>query len=121
MITTVERLTATRFSVLAQRLADEARRRGLAAPGFRSPPGIPGAHRTIRRAGGQAPGQAPAHVIVAVRRGDRPAAEVVADMVEGVVVANHLGGPDAARLRDELRASVTLDGPPYPNWQRTSA
>lgn len=44
-------------------------------------------------------------VAVAVR--GRPWAAVVADMIEGVVVANRLTAPLADRLRTELWAAVT--------------
>lgn len=102
----MQSLTAARFSVLARVLADEARRRGLRPPGFRSPPRLPGARRTIRRSGDAA--------VVAVSRADRPADAVVADMVEGVLVANGVTGADADRWRDELAASVKLECPRIP-------
>jgi len=37
---------------------------------------------------------------------DRPPVAVLADMVDGVIAANHLGGRQAAELRDELWAAV---------------
>ena len=37
------------FARSARALASEARRRGLTAPAFRSPPGLAGADRTLRR------------------------------------------------------------------------
>lgn len=94
-------ITAAAFSTVARRLADEARRRGLAAPGFRSPPRLPDAPRTIRRHGDSA--------VVAVRRAGRAADDVIADMVEGVLVANRVSGPEAERWRAELSASATLE------------
>jgi hypothetical protein len=94
-------ITAARFCAVARLLADEARRRGLAPPGFRSPPKLPDAPRTIRRQG--------ASTGVAVRRAGRPADEVIADMVEGVLVANRVSGAEAERWRAELAASATLD------------
>ena len=94
-------ITAARFCAVARLLADEARRRGLAPPGFRSPPKLPDAPRTIRRQGASA--------VVAVRRAGRPADEVIADMVEGVLVANRVSGAEAERWRAELAASATLD------------
>jgi hypothetical protein len=96
-------VSASTFSALARLLADEARRRGLAPPGFRSPPRLPDAPRTIRRQGGGA--------VVAIRRAGRPADEVIADKVEGVHVANRVSGPQAERWRAELAASATLDQP----------
>lgn len=94
----MERFTTLRFSAVAKALNDEARRRGLTAPAFRSPPRLTGAVRTIRRADDRA--------VVAVQLKGRGAGEVAADMVEGVLVANGLSGAAAARYRDELRAAV---------------
>jgi hypothetical protein len=77
----------------------EARRHGLTAPGFSSPPRRAGADRTIRRIPGGG-------VLVAVRvRGRRPD-EVAADMVEGVVAANQLDGAAAAGWRAALLAAI---------------
>jgi hypothetical protein len=96
-------ISAAAFSAVARLLADEARRRGLAPPGFRSPPRLPDAPRTIRRQGDSA--------VVAIRRAGRPADAVIADMVEGVLVANRVSGAQADRWRAELAASATLDEP----------
>jgi hypothetical protein len=87
------------FSTSARLLATEAERRGLVAPGFRCPPRGDGVVRAIRRLpdGG---------AVVAVRVRGRDHSEVVADMVEGVVVANGLEGEEAARLRAELLAAA---------------
>jgi hypothetical protein len=93
-------ITAAAFSAVARLLADEARRRGLDAPGFRSPPRLPGAPRTIRRLS--------AGSVVAIRRAGRPAEDVIADMVEGVLVANRVSGAAAEQFRAELAASATL-------------
>lgn len=79
------------FGAIARRLGEEARRHGLAAPAFRSPPRLVGVDRSIRRAGGG--------VIVAVRLEGRPWPAVAADMVEGVVAANGLRGREAAGWR----------------------
>ncbi|HUS62860.1 MAG TPA: hypothetical protein VMY34_11725 [Acidimicrobiales bacterium] len=81
-----------RFSEVARLLASEARARGLTAPGFRSPPRIPGADRTIRRA-------AAGSAVIAVRVRGRPFDMVIADMVEGVLVANRLTAPAAQEAR----------------------
>jgi len=67
---------------------------GLHVPGFRSPPRLAGASRTIRRR--------PGGGVVAVRVQGRPWVAVLADMVEGVVVANRLQGPAADRAREAL-------------------
>jgi hypothetical protein len=90
---------AVGFAATARVLAAEARRLGLAVPGFRSPPTVPGADRSLRRR----PGAPPA---VAVRLRGRSAEAVVADMVEGVLVANGLVGAEADRCRAVLRAAA---------------
>ena len=82
------------FAQVARVLGREARARGLHAPGFRCPPRIVGVDRSLRRTG--------EHVTVAVRVKGRPLVAVVADMIEGVVVANRLHPPVADRLRREL-------------------
>jgi hypothetical protein len=86
--------TSLRFARLARTLADAARAEGLRAPTYRSPPRIPDVTRSIVRRG-------PA-VTVAVALRDRPWPAVVADMVEGVVVANRLTGVRADRARSDL-------------------
>ena len=87
------------FASIARRLAEEARRHGLLAPAFRSPPRVPGARRTIRRfSDGSA-------VVAVVVRG-RPGDDVVSDMVEGVVVANRLDERAAAGWRLALAAAI---------------
>lgn len=95
--------TAVRFASAARLIGEAARQLELVAPAFRSPPRRPGAARTLRRwpDGG-------ATVSVAVR--DRPFEAVVADMVEGVVVANEVAGGEATRVRTALWAAVLADG-----------
>lgn len=83
------------FARAAGLLAAEARRQGLAVPGFRSPPRRPGVDRSLRR-------RPPGNAVVAVRLRGRPAVAVLADMVEGVVAANGLAGAPAERCRDRL-------------------
>jgi hypothetical protein len=75
-------------------LGREARRNGLVVPGFRSPPRVVGAQRTLRRHS--------AGVVISVQVRGRPWLAVVADMIEGVVVANGLVAPNGDRLRTEL-------------------
>lgn len=87
------------FAAAVRALADEARRAGLEVPGFRSPPRLPGADRTLRRR----PGGPPA---VAVRVTDRDFAAIAADLVEGVVVANGLAGREADRARRRLLGAL---------------
>ena len=79
-----------RFATAARRVGAEARRRGLAVPGFRSPPRLPGATRSIRR-------RPDGSVFVAVKVHGRSVEDVVTDMVEGVLAANRSapGGPGA--------------------------
>ncbi len=94
----VETCSALAFGDLSRLMAAECRRHGLIAPGFRSPPRRGDAVRTVRRyPNGQC--------LVSVRCRDRPAAEVVADMVEGVLVVNGLEGDAAAGWRLALRAA----------------
>jgi len=71
---------------------------GLAVPGFRSPPGLVGVDRTIRRPHGEP--------IIAIRVRGRPAADIVADIVEGVLVANDVSRVDGRRLRHSLLEAV---------------
>jgi hypothetical protein len=92
-------VSAAAFSFAARALAAEARRQGLAAPGFRSPPRVAGAARTIRWRPDGVP-------VVAVRRRGRRPPEVLADMVEGVLVANGLSGPEADARRPSLAAAL---------------
>lgn len=106
--TTPGALPTLRFARAARAVADEAHRLGLRAPGFRSPPGLQGSDRTIRRAARGA--------VVSVRLHDRPFEAVLADMVEGVVVANDLERDDARRTRVLLLQALVgaLSGPDSP-------
>lgn len=94
--------TTLQFAAAARDLATAARLRDLVVPGFRSPPRIPDAHRTIRRRGA-----APS---VAVLLRGRPWSAVLADMIEGVVVANGLAGLRADRVRAALWLAVEDPG-----------
>ena len=87
--------SALHFATTARLLSAEARRLGLLPPGFRSPPRLVGVDRSLRRRPGTA-------ATVAVRLAGRPRPAVVADMIEGVVVANDLAGADADRCRAAL-------------------
>src|SRR5271165_5139920 len=86
------------FSAAVRAVGQEARRMGLVVPGFRSPPRIPGADRTIRRSNGDP--------IIAVRLRGRPLTDVVADIVEGVLVANRVPRRSHPRVRRQLLAAV---------------
>lgn len=102
----MEPANALRFAAAAKALNREARRRGLQAPGFRCPPRIAGVDRSLRRhAGGGA--------TVAVRLRGRPWVAVLADMVEGVVAANRLGGAAADEARAALWEVVMPEGPAH--------
>lgn len=104
----MEPLASAGFCAAARLLADAARRHGLRPPGFRSPPRLASAVRAIRR---YPDGQA----VVSVRVRGRPRCEVVADMVEGVVVANGLRGRPAEAARRALLSAVTdFDEPAAP-------
>jgi len=96
-------VSALQFAVLARRLADEARRLGLVPPAFRSPPGLDGPRRAVRRHRG-------GRTTVVVRREGRRTADVAADMVDGVVVANSLAGRRAVTCRAALAAVVDQRG-----------
>ena len=87
--------SSLRFAAVVQLVAAEARSLGLEVPGFRSPPRLPGADRSLRRR----PGAPPA---IAVRLRGRPFEAIIGDMVEGVVVANGLSGSRAADARLRL-------------------
>jgi len=90
--------TTVDFAAAARLLTREARRRGLVAPGFRCPPRLVGVDRSIRRRGATTVDGA----VVSVRLHDRPRSAVLADMIEGVVVANRLTPPRSDRLRTDL-------------------
>ena len=91
--------TSLRFSAAARTLGLVARRQGLAVPGFRSPPRLTEVDRTLRR-------RADGGATVAVRLKGRPWVAVLADMIDGIVVANGLDGAEAARVRTLLWCSV---------------
>ncbi|MBI2710898.1 MAG: hypothetical protein HYX34_14585 [Actinobacteria bacterium] len=99
--------TSVSFAAAARALGAAARARGLRVPAFRSPPRVQGAERTVRRWGD---GGATVSVVL---RG-RPLAAVMADMVEGTVVANGLSGTDATRARTALWEAVAVGAPVGP-------
>ncbi len=90
--------TTVEFAEAARTITREARRRGLVGPSFRCPPRLVGVDRSIRRR--------PDGAVVSVRLHGRPGSAVVADMIEGVVVANGLHPPQADRLRSDLWAAI---------------
>lgn len=86
------RVGAVEFATMARSVAGAARQAGLAAPVFRSPPRRAGCLRTIRRRGR----------VVSVRFRDRLVSDVLADMVEGVLVANDVPATEQEALRRRL-------------------
>jgi hypothetical protein len=84
-----------RFADAARRLTLAARRLGLTAPAFRSPPRVAGVARTLRR-------RADGGTVIAVALRGRPWEAVLADLIDGVVVANRLAGGAADRVRARL-------------------
>lgn len=94
----MEPATTVDFATAARSLTRQARRLGLTAPSFRCPPRLVGVDRSIRRYA--------AGAIVSIRLRERPRNAVLADMIEGVVVANGLHSPDADRVRADLWSAL---------------
>jgi len=88
-----------RFAAAVRVLGHAGRARGLTVPGYRSPPRVAGAERTLRR-------RPDGGATVAVRLHGRPFVAVLADMIEGLMVANDLSGTDATRVRTALWDAV---------------
>jgi hypothetical protein len=95
----MEAATTVEFASAARALTREARRRGLVGPSFRCPPRLVGVDRSIRRR--------PDGAVVSIRLKGRPRTAVIADMIEGVVVANALRPPQSDRLRTELWTAIS--------------
>ncbi|HUS42867.1 MAG TPA: hypothetical protein VMY16_09390 [Ilumatobacteraceae bacterium] len=94
----MESATAVEFATVARTLTREARRRGLVGPSYRCPPRLVGVDRSIRRR--------PNGAVVSIRLHGRPRPAIIADMIEGVVVANGLRPPAANRIRTELWTAI---------------
>jgi hypothetical protein len=94
--------TSLRFASAARTLGQVARAQGLSVPGFRSPPRLDDVERSVRR-------RADGGATVAVRLRGRPWVAVLADMIEGVIVANRLSGPAATRARTALWSAIDAD------------
>jgi len=113
--------TSLRFATAARTLGDVARAAGLMVPSFRSPPRLVGVDRTLKRSP-RADGVV--DVVVSVRLKGRPWVSVLADMIDGVLVANDLTGPTAGAARTALWAAVEHDAGPdrtterRPAWRR---
>ena len=99
----MDRSSIVSFAHAARQLGAAARAAGLTVPAFRSPPRRSGAPRTIRRL--------PGGPVVAVVLRDRAFRDVLVDMVEGIVIANGLQDPAAARVRRTLLDAVTAPAP----------
>ena len=95
----MEFASTVEFAAAARKLSREAARRGLVAPSFRCPPRLLGADRTIRR---RRVRNGPDSAVVSVRVKGRPREAVLADMIEGAIVANQLVAPEAGRVRTAL-------------------
>lgn len=91
--------SSLQFAGTVRTLGGAARARGLVVPGFRSPPKVPGAERTVRR---RPDGGATVAVVVK----GRPFQAVIADLIEGIVVANDLDPAEATRVRTLLWDAV---------------
>jgi hypothetical protein len=94
--------SSVRFAHAARALGEAARHRQLVVPAFRSPPRLTDVDRTIRR-------RPDGGATVSVRLQARPWPAVLGDMVEGVVVANGLSGPEAMRVRAALWSAVEAE------------
>jgi hypothetical protein len=94
--------TSIRFAGAARDLGRAARLRGLDVPAFKSPPRLAGYSRTIRRR--------PKSTTIAIVLRDRPWAAVLADMIEGIIVANGLDGSRADQIRAVLWLAVDSTG-----------
>ena len=83
------------FAEAARQLGMALRGQELVVPSFRSPPREVGRRRTLSR---HEDGSATVSVMVRNRVWEA----VLADMIEGIVVANEMDGIDAEALRDHL-------------------
>lgn len=92
-------MSSLQFADAAKRLGQAARSAGYEVPSFRSPPRRPGCTRSITRRANA--------TTVSVALHGRPLAAVVADMIDGIIVTNELGDPDAGQLRDLLWAAAS--------------
>lgn len=86
------------FAHAVRTLSETARLQGLEVPMFRSPPRISDVARTIRRT--------KRGVTVSVVVADRPWTDVLADLVDGVVLVNRLDGAAAIRCRTALWSAL---------------
>ena len=92
-------LSPPEFADVVRQLMAAAAATGMRMPSFRSPPRLPQLDRSIRWVDSE-------KAIVAVRRGQRTADAVVADMIEGVVAANRLSGSEAQDAARKLASCL---------------
>ncbi len=93
--------TSLQFAQAVRTLSESARLQGLLVPMFRSPPRTPGAVRTVRRTR--------RGTTVAVVVAGRPWTNVLADLIDGIVVVNGLAGHGAIRSRTALWSALERD------------
>lgn len=93
--------TTLAFAHAVRTLSESARLQGLDVPMFRCPPRVPNAVRTIRRTRRGA--------TVSVLVTDRPWTNVLADLVDGIVLVNRLTGREAIRCRTALWSALERD------------
>ncbi len=87
-----------RFAETVRALGRASRHLALGVPVFRSPPGLLGVQRSIRRNG--------ENVVISIAVKERPWGAVLADMVEGVIVTNELSGSRADIARSALWRAI---------------
>ena len=95
-------MTSLDFGSAARSLARASHLRGLVVPVFASPPPRPDLDRSIRRRNGSP--------VVSIRLRGRPRSAVLADMIEGIVVANNLEGAKADLVRSALWLAIDGEG-----------
>jgi hypothetical protein len=93
--TTIGPTTSVDFATAGRILAQRASTLGFTALSFRSPPRLQGVRRSVVYNGDES-------VTVAVVVRDRPMGAVLADMIDGIVVASGADGTEASRLHDSL-------------------
>ena len=91
-------MTSLDFGSAARSLARASHLRGLVVPVFASPPSRADLDRSIRRRNGSP--------VVSIRLRSRPRGAVLADMIEGIVVANCLEGARADLVRSALWLAI---------------
>ena len=94
-------MTSLDFGAAARSLARASHLRDLVVPVFASPPSRPDLDRSIRRRNGSP--------VVSIRLRGRPRGAVLADMIEGIVVANYLEGARADLVRSALWLAIDGD------------